>query len=117
MNKEERAAYQREYRKRSKQPRKPGDVNLRKPVNDTVNIVNSVALLQQQMVALQLRVTDMEKRLVNARVLADLEEVLATKPSKPIYETEQTALGPRIVLSGGIHPVSKDCSRVHVRDA
>jgi hypothetical protein len=67
-------------------------------------LCNQVATMQQQIVALQVEMLKLKK------------ETPATKPSKPIYETEQTALGPRIVLSGEIHPVSKDCSRVHVRE-
>jgi hypothetical protein len=48
MNKEERATYQRDYRKRSKQPRKQGD-SLQENVNKPVN-VNSDSVIMRHLV-------------------------------------------------------------------
>jgi len=71
LNKAERAAYQRDYRKRSKQ-------TVNKPVNEGVNVNSDVNSLREANRALQAEVISLRAE------VARLKQLLAARPIAPI---------------------------------
>jgi len=94
------AAYWRERRKKQKVAQPTATV-VQPPTDGCATPCNQLRVLQEQMVALQLRLVALEK--------AD-----RTGPARPVYEA-----GSNIVRSSEIHPVSKEAQvkGVVMRDA
>jgi len=101
------AAYWRERRKKQKVAQPTATV-VQPPTDGCATPCNQLRVLQEQMVALQLR-------------LVALEKAERTGPVRPVYDPGppyiQPTQGPQIVRNAGFHPVSKDSKTVHVRDA